>query len=182
MAKMLSDQGKKSLDLIFTRAAKTNLVRDPNHQIKIEILPEARQMEALEENLVVLTISSYTFRLIVMFHVNSSGGAATYYSRGTEFASLIEVFGEMVNQCCGGMNRDLGKHFPHMGMSTPSLLNKRCLPFLRELNPTDVSRYRISINDSFSMHVSLCFCAFAPIDFRIDEHAAEEALGELELF
>jgi hypothetical protein len=182
MPHAVSENARHAVDHLFVQAAKANLVMDTADVIEIEHLPGGGIVETPETNIFVLTISSYLFRLLTVFHVDPEGAAATYFSKGDSERSFIEVFGEVGNLCCGAMNRELGKHFLHTGMSTPNMLGRRCVTYLNELKPDHVSRYSIRINDSVAMHATLCLCAYAPINFRVDTAAAVEETGALELF
>ena len=157
-------------------------MRDASDTMMIERLPGTQLVETPEKQILVLTVASYVFRLLTIFHVDSDSATASYFLRADSERVFSEVFGEIGNLCCGAMNRDLGRYFPHTGMSTPYLLESRCLPFLSELKPSYVAQHRININDSLVMHATLCLCAYAPIDFRVDTEIAAEATGELELF
>lgn len=194
---MISEKAKQAVDQIFTKAARANLVARPDDAIEIERLADARIVETPEKNIYVLTISSYLFRLLTVFHVDPDGATADYFTKsesGSEFGSesgsnagrdFDEVFGEIGNLCCGAMNRDLGGVFVHLGMSTPHRLARRSVTYLNELKPAFVSRYRIGINGTVSLHATLCMCAYAPIDFHVDTAAAtavECEAGMIELF
>lgn len=182
MPYVVSENARHAVDHLFTTAARANLVMDAGDAIEIEALPGAGIVETPEANIFVLTISSYLFRLLTVFHVDPEGAAAAYFGKGDSARSFLEVFGEVGNLCCGAMNRELGKHFLHTGMSTPNMLGRRCVPYLNELKPDYVSRHRVRINDSVALHATLCLCAYAPIDFRVDTSAALEETGGLELF
>ena len=67
-------------------------------------------------------------------------------------------------------------------MSTPYVLNARCLPHLHELKPGLLSSYAITLNGDVRLAATVCVCAHAPIDFVADTSALEETSGELELF
>jgi hypothetical protein len=179
---MISEHAKQGLDLIFTRAAGACLAAEASDSVLISPLRAAKTGEAPQEHILVLTIASYVFRLLILFHLDKDERTADYFTRGNPDQTLDNVIGEVGNLCCGAINRDLGHHFLHTGMSTPALLNKQCLPHLPELNPTYVSRHEIVINNAVRMQATLCFCAYAPIDFKVDASVAQEVCGELELF
>jgi hypothetical protein len=182
MPHAVSENTRQAVDYLFTTAARANLVMDSADAIEIERLPGSGIVETPEPNIFVLTISSYLFRLLTVFHVDPEGVTANYFSKGDAGKTFQEVFGEIGNLCCGAVNRELGKHFLHTGMSTPNMLGRGCVTDLNELKPDYVSRHRISINDRVAMHATLCLCAYAPIDFRVDTSAAAEETGALELF
>lgn len=184
---MVSENAKQALDRIFARAAGACLAMNPGDAVAVERLPGPGLAELPGRHLLVLTISSYRFRLLTVFHVDADGAAGRYFvaaDSGSELtAAFAEAFGEVGNLCCGTMNRELGKHFMHTGMSTPYLLERACAGYLHELKPAHLAQYRIAINDGIALHATLCLCAYGAIDFRADPDAAEaEETGALELF
>jgi hypothetical protein len=179
---VISENARQGFNQLFIRAATAHLTMGSADSIEIAALADGTIVETPEKQIVVLTVASYRFRLLTLFHVGSDQATADYFTRSDPERFLLEAFGEIGNLCCGAMNRELGKHFPHTGMSTPYWLESHCIPFIGELNPAHLAQYRIVINGSVLMHASLCLCAYAPIDFCVDSESAAPATGELELF
>jgi hypothetical protein len=179
---MISEQAKQGVNLIFTKAAKANLAVDSSDSIEIDLLRGTQVVETPEERIMVLTVVSYVFRLLVIFHMNRDKATEAYFTRSDPKREFDEVLGELGNLCCGAMNRELGNHFLHTGMSTPYMLESKCIPFLMELKPTYIAQHRIGINGAVFMHATLCLCAYAPIDFQVDAASTVEETGVLELF
>lgn len=183
---MVSEQAQRSIDSIFSKAASKNLLLDQTCDvIEISHLPASAPTEIVSApytQLFLLTISSYLFRLTTIFHVSKDKQAEAYYTRNGEGNDFLEVFSEQGNMCCGAMNRELGNHFLHLGMSTPSVLDSACTPFLNELKSNHISRHTIRINCAFSIQATLCLRAYANLDFKVDTHAPEEEYGTIELF
>lgn len=179
---MISNQAKLGLSDIFIKAVKANLPVASDDTVEVLQLPDTNLVEIPGKDIVVLTISSYLFRLLTIFHVNSDQATENYFTKFQPERAFHEVFGELGNLCVGAMNREMGNHFLHLGMSTPYVLESRSLPFLNELKPAYVARHLISINDDVSLHATLCLCAFAPIDFSVDADVVEHETGTIELF
>ena len=179
---MISEQAKQGVNHIFTKAVKANLVVEHSDCVEVAQLPDAGFSDLPGKNIVVLTISSYLFRLLIIFHVDADRSTEAHFTKFQPERSFHEVFGEFGNLCVGAMNRDMGNHFLHLGMSTPYVLESRSLPFLNELKPGYIARHQIGINNDVSLHATLCLCAYAPIDFRVDMSAVEEETGTIELF
>jgi hypothetical protein len=80
------------------------------------------------------------------------------------------------------MNRELARHFPHLGMSTPYVLGSRCLDFLADLRPQHLVRLDVAINGGVRVQATLCVCGSAPIDFVATVPSSVDATssGELE--
>ncbi len=149
---------------------------------EIEILNEGKGDMFLEKDIIVLTISSFLFRVLTIFHIGEDKATKDYFLKKSSNLSLMEVFAEVGNLCSGAMNQELSQHFPHLGMSTPYTLSSQCLSYLSELNPGHMSRHAITINGSARLQATICMCGYAPIDFTVDKTATLDTSGELELF
>ena len=179
----VSQAAREGIDFIFTKAAKANLVLDGSDTCVVESLPGGKLAEPPERYLFVLTISSYLFRVMTIFHVADDRRTRDYFSQQGTGPALDEAFGEVANLCCGAMNRDLGNYFSHLGMSTPFVLDRQCIPFFMPvLKPAYVSQHKAVINGDVTVHATLCVSAYATLDFRVDTSVEEESTGELEMF
>lgn len=179
---MISAHGKDSFDRIFRKAAQARLPLESGDLCEIVPIAEASAGSTKDTQVVVLTISSIVFRLLLILHFDENDSAREYYLKEADERSFQEVFLEICNLCCGAMNQELLHHFPDLGMSTPYVLNARCLPHLHELKPGLLSSYSITLNGTVRLAGTLCVCADAPIDFVADTNALEETSGELEMF
>lgn len=183
---MISTAAIGGINQIFTQAAARNLIVDAQDSIAIEALSRNRPVEPQGTQFLVLTISSYRFRLLTMIHYTPDKVTSAYFNPNSGERSFAEAFGEVGNLCCGQMKRDLGDHFMHLGLSTPYTLDGKCMAFVDLLKPTHVSQYKILINDSVPLHVTLCLCAYGAIDFKARADAERDepdvSAGALELF
>jgi hypothetical protein len=196
---VISASAKESFERILQKAAQTRLTVDPADTCQIVLqarqgagtsadstvnAPLARTAtdRANVANVVVLTISSISFRLLLMLHVSEDAATVEYYTKGDAERAFSEVFQEICNLCCGAINQELLRYFPDLGMSTPYVLSARCLPYLEGLKPELLETWAVTINDSVRLSATLCVCAHAPLDFTADVSVAEDTSGELELF
>ena len=176
---MISPQAKDSIERIFFAAARTRLVTDAQHGC--EISPRHAEA-ALGARMVVLTISSMQFRLLLLLHFEDDQATRQYY-QGDAQRPLTESFMEFANLCCGAMNQQLVEHFPDLGMSTPYALSSECLPWLRELKPDYVSTYALTLDGSVRLGATLCVCSQTSLDFVVGNlETVSESAGELEMF
>lgn len=145
-----------------------------------------------EKKMVVLTISSYLFRLMVMFHFTPDAATKGHFARpagdgaaevGAEGEqAFMDALAECGNLCCGIFNRELGRFFPHLGMSTPNVIDTQCLHYLHKLRHAHVRHFAIDIDQSPRLHVSLCVSAYDRLDFAVSAEEQADTTGELELF
>jgi hypothetical protein len=202
---LMSEQSRQALADAFFRAAKSGLLRAPEDSIEIQPIeggvskgPAAGQpmngamnkavnlaarTKSVEppRDVLVITTSSFSFRLLTMFDVAPTPEARAYFG-GAPDAKIETAFAEIANLCCGALNRELSSHFPHLGMSIPYSLSSHCLGCLDELKPEYVSRYAITVNGSVRLEATLCMCCSAPVEVIARAEAAAETTGELELF
>jgi hypothetical protein len=179
---VISADAKSSFERIFRKAAQARLPIDPNDTCEIAAIADASAGSTKNTQVVVLTISSIVYRMLLVLHFDEDDNTRRYYLKEADERPFQEVFLEICNLCCGAMNQELLRYFPDLGMSTPYVLNAQCLPHLHELKPGLLSSYSVTLNDNVRLAATVCVCAHAPIDFIADTSAIEETSGELELF
>lgn len=170
------------IDRLFHASARECLTVRAEDIIEVTAFPTGADPRDGPHQLVFLTISSYRFRLLTLFGIQDTPALRNHFLRDKPSGDLASVFGEYGNLCCGAMNRELGKHFPHLGMSTPAVLDARSLHYIEALKPHHVSHHRISINQSAELQATVCVCAYDALDFRVDLTSAGASAGALELF
>jgi hypothetical protein len=184
---VLSEQTKQNIEQAFHRSLRASLIRTPDDVCAIAPVsgpgPVGQPVPAGQpgEILLVVTISSFVFRLLTLFQVGADPATRAYYVSGAQ-QSLDEAFREFANMCCGALNRELAEQIPHLAMSIPYTLSSRCLAFLGELRPSFLSSTAVTINDSVRLQVTLCMCCSAAVDFVASAPPAATASGELEMF
>lgn len=148
--------------------------------------------EARDCHVVALNISSYQFRIAVLFDFATDHASVAYLSRlsrcgeqALEGQALLDAYAEFVNMICGAVNRGLHGAFLHTGMSTPNVLDNSCLRYLAILRPAHVSLIEVVVSETVRFSLTLCIC-LAPettLDFALERTAvAEVSSGELEFF
>lgn len=139
--------------------------------------------------MVVITISSYLFRLMVFIHFTSDSGTRSHMAKinKTPAAQMndqafLDAVRESANMGCGAMSRELAKVFAHTGMSTPNILDRECAAYLHMLRCSHIRHFKLEIDQAALFHISLCVSEYADLDFHVDENTPEEVTGELEMF
>lgn len=181
---MITQRSKHNMEFAFHKAIRGNLVRNTGDVCEIAPTSFGMVREPPAAKLLLITLSSFVFRLLIIFRIVENPLTVAYYVRGGTGQTLDDVFAELANMCGGALNRDLAANFPHLAMSSPCNVSGKCIAFLSEMKPQYVSAYRITINDSVQLQATLCLCCSAPIE--VDARAAETDvapdMGELELF
>jgi len=95
--------------------------------------------------------------------------------------TFFDVISECGNICCGSVNRDLAQVFPHVGMSTPNIVDKQCAHHLDVLGSSYQHHFAVTIPQGPRFHASLCLTEFEDLDFDI-QVPEQQSSGELEMF
>ncbi len=196
---MMTAKSIQSLDRLYQSALNNNCRRPAEDAFVVSSLAYDNSLNDdknrnLSKHLLVLSISSYLFRIITFFEFNKDAVTENYfrsnYISGNEDVlvsehALLDAFSEFSNMVCGEVNRGLSSHFRHVGMSTPFFIAPGCLPFITTLNRSNIRSFQVCINNTIGFNITSCICAdqSAHIDFHIGEaHFATVTTGDLELF
>ena len=183
---MISNQAQEGFEHVFRHGLKESLSPMADDECVLTVLPDLAG--AKEPRVVILTISSFLFRLIVLIHFAQDTATKEHFARlnnkpvsEMDAQTFYDTVSECGNMCCGILSRDLLPFFPHMGLSTPNILDKQCAAYLNALKYGHIKHIRVDINNSVRFHATLCVCEHADLDFAVDVDAAEST-GELEMF
>jgi hypothetical protein len=184
---MISSRAREGFDCIVERSLRDGLAAgDDTAALSVRL---ASMDEIPESRAVMLSVASYTFRLMLFLHFDLDDRTRAHFARrlGVEAADLadqafLDAVSEAGNMVCGTLNRELGRVFPHIGMSTPHMLDRECLLHVGRLRVGHQSHVRLTLSSDTAFHATLCVSDYADIDFDApaEEHTA--ASGELEMF
>lgn len=140
-------------------------------------------------HMVVLTIASYTFRIITALHFEESAPMKAHMAQigqrtpeSMTHQDFIDAICESGNMCSGTLNRELGVFYDGLGLSTPQILDIQSLPHLDHLGAQHLQHFRVDTADGLRLHASLCARAYEPMDFEWKAEEQPVSTGELELF
>jgi hypothetical protein len=151
------------------------------------------------EHCIVLTISSFKFKLMCLLHMNLDEAnhqfvAEAMHIKRSELQedAYSDYLLEMSNSLCGTLKRHMQSSCPPLGMSTPNFLHRTCLSIEYSLAPrySAHARCRDTQNNAALFAASLLVFSTQPEDFQLKhykEYVKEsndeaDASGELELF
>lgn len=142
-----------------------------------------------DTRLVAITLSSYLFRMMVLVNFGSDIATRQHIARCSKISAedlseqgFLDAVSETTNMGCGAFSRSLSTVVPHIGMSTPNLLDWRCAGYLDALRCGHHKQFAVAVDAALMFHVDLCVCEYADIDFTVDVVAQEEHTGDLEMF
>lgn len=187
---VLPQVAKDALTKLLTGSLEETLKTEAYSAWALQTLTSADQVVAPE--FIMLTISSYDFRIFVLLHSSCSGPSMRYAADALHMPleqlttpRYYDFMGELGNRFCGAFKRDLSHCFPHMGMSTPNRLRSESLKHLKSLSLA----YDIHISAKASEEATFCASLYVSVygtrEFRLDNlPKAKEQIegGALELF
>lgn len=184
---MISNQARDGFDSLLIHATKSSLVASQDDTCEVSELLDLSEIK--DSEMVVLTVSSYLFRIVILIYFTANTATREHIARSRnmdasemsdqDFYDSISEFG---NICCGSVNRGLAPFFPHIGMSTPNVIAKNCASYLDRLNCGYVKHFTVDINSAVQFHLGLCVSDYADLDFTVDIQQDDSGTGELELF
>ena len=178
----MTDHSRANIEQALHRAARRSLLRDPGDTcLIVENREPARN--AAGEKLILVTISSFKFRLLIIFHLDEEPALTSYFGGHDAQRSVEETFYEIANMCCGALNRDMTRDFRHLAMSVPYTLAGPCMDYIGDVRPEYISSSTLTINNSVRVRLTLCMCCSAPVSFSATGAESETTdSGTLELF
>ena len=184
---MITERAKASFDRLLVASLKSGMSAG-GVNVRVGAVPS---LERIRENkIVILTVSSYLFRLMAILHFKPDAATRAWFARDVEEGAPAlpdDEFYDRVAECgnvvCGAFNRDLGPFFPHVGMSTPNIIDKDCMQYVDLLGCSLTKHYKIVLDGELTMYATLCVADYGSVDFHVDP-AVEVAVdtGELEMF
>ncbi len=184
----LSEQAKTSFETIASVALAKSLAPE-GESAQVAIVSELpRRMK--EKKAVVLSIASDRFRLVLALMCRLDEDSKAHFARLNRVDPADwsdQAFQDAVNECgniiVGAMNRDVGRYFPNVGMSTPNLLDREALSYLDALGPGHKRLFHVT-GLAIDFYAALFVAATSAVDFRAEVEQLEDATesGELEMF
>ncbi len=183
---MISEAARRSFDQMLEQALRPAVAAQSsfNMESRTELQP------AQDSRLVAITLSSYLFRMMVLIGFSNDEATRSHMARWSRKAvdvmteqEFVDALFEMANMGCGALSRSLTGVFPHIGMSTPNLLDWRCAEYLQILRGSHRQQFAVTVDSAPLFHVYLCVSEYADLDFHVNAVATqEESTGELEMF
>ena len=184
---MITDRAKASFDRLLVSSLKSGMSTGGT---SVRVGAVASLDRIRENKIVILTVSSYLFRAMAILYFKPDAATRAWFDRNAEEgapaladAEFYDRVAECGNVCCGALNRELGAFFPHVGMSTPNIIDKDCMQYAGLLACSLTKHYEVVLEGGPTLFASLCVADYGLVDFHVDP-SAEAAVdtGELELF
>ena len=184
---MITERAKASFDRLLVSSLRSGM---PVGGASVSVEPLKELGKVKEKKIVILTVASYLFRAMAILYFKPDAATRAYFNRSAEEGApdlsddeFYDRVCECGNVCVGALNRDLGPFFPHVGMSTPNIIDKDCMQYVELLGCGLVKHYKVVLEGELTMYASLCVADYGLVDFHVDP-TVEVAVdtGELEMF
>lgn len=184
---MITDRAKASFDRLLVSSLRSGM---PVGGASVSVEPVAVLEKTKDKKIVILTVSSYLFRALAIIYFKPDAATRAYFNRNAEEGApalsdeeFYDRVSECGNVCVGALNRDLGPFFPHVGMSTPNIIDKDCMQYVDLLGCGLVKHYKVVLAGELTLHATLCVADYGQVDFHVDPAVEVEVdTGELEMF
>ena len=185
----LSERAKHSFETVAREALRQGLCPE-GESVSIEPVQTLPKKMA-EKKVVLLSIATQTFRVVLGLLVRFDAESKAHFARLNKVEDpgdwSEQAFQDAVAECgniiVGSMNRELGRYFPNVGMSTPNLLDRDALAYLDALAPGHTRWLQVD-GLPLRFYAVLFVAPSAAVDFHAElERPADEVdAGELEMF
>ncbi len=188
---MLDPGSRDALRAVLTRSLQKSLPEGTS-ATKWELSAVADRKELVEPEFMMLTISAYTFRIVVLLHFAQTRAVETLVSELLKCPAgqltrerQVDCLAELGNTLSGHLKREVARIHPHLGLSTPNRLSRKTLPHLADLHTTFEAHVRAVRDGTPALASSLLLCSYRAVDFsalRTESAADTGATSTLELF
>ena len=184
---MISGRARNSFDQMLTQGIKASMGGSSPETCEVEVVANLNSIR--ETNVVMLTVASFLFRMSVLVYFSSDDVTRSHFARVNNVApedmndqAFLDAIRECGNICCGTLNRELARVYPHVAMSTPNIIERECVNHLESLNGGHLQHFRATTAEGKQFHVTLCVRDYADIDFEWAMQEETTAAGEMEFF
>lgn len=183
----LSPRAVASLDKMALQALKVAFAGRTAELSKLMVLPDINGMPHMRS--VMLTVALVECRMVMFIHYGQDAAYRAHFATMLDMElpqlddrTFLDAMSEAGNVACGTFNRDLGRVFTHLGMSTPAMVDSQCARHLGLLRHAHPRHYVIELDARVHFYATLCVCPYTPLDFDLEPLVDLAEAGELEMF
>ena len=185
---MISQRAKAGFENLLHRCLHASLQTEAHQVWQMQAMTD----DITAQHFIMLTVSSYDFRVMMMLHFSYNEISKKYVADSLKLgiAELLtdqyyDFLAEVGNNFCGSFKRELCQYFPHLGMSTPNLLDCESLKYVKSWPIDHEIHIKALAEDNIEFYGSLYVSSFSDLDFDLIAHPQNAAVmetGALELF
>ena len=187
---MISERAKIGFNSLLSRCLEESLRSSAYPSWSMEPVSDVKEIG--KRQFIMLTVSSYDFRMVVLLHFLRNEASLNYVAEtlqlspgALEQSRYDDYLSEVGNTFCGAYKRELGKFFPYLGMSTPNMLAAESLPYVKTWPVEYETHLRAQDEGQAQFFGSLYITSSSDIDFNPQELSSqveEVETGALEMF
>jgi hypothetical protein len=186
---MILPRAVRAIDPLLRQCCVAAIAGGEDRVIAFEALPGVQAIAGTHA--VMLSISSHSFRMIVLLHHARDEATRAYFAglhqrspQDFDDQAFMDALAECGNLLCGTLNRELGRSVPQLGMSTPHVIGRQSMGHLSLLRHGLERHWRLSLQGGQAFDFSLVLCDHGDVDFDHQPACSEQAetAGELEFF
>ena len=187
---MISLRAKTGFNQMLPRCLEASLRTEAHPTWQLQTIAEPGQFQS--RRFVMLTVSSYDFRLLVLLHFFENAASIKYVADRLKLADddlpmprYYDYLSEIGNNFCGSVKREMCQFYPHLGMSTTNHLGRESLMHAKSWPVEHESHVQALTADGIEFYGSLYVSAFGDLDFDLQMSVKQEEsveMGALELF
>ena len=122
---MISNSAKAGFDYMLTAAMKASFLASSDQPCEVNPIESTGQIK--EQQAVILTVSSYLFRVLTLIHFTLDAPMKAHLASinraevdDMDDRALLDVISECSNVCSGALNRELGSSTRTLGCRPPT--------------------------------------------------------------
>ena len=187
---MISQRAKTGFESLLNRCLEDSLRTEAHPNWKMAPVTEPNEIGM--QRFIMLTVSSYDFRLMVLLHFSYDEASTQYVADSLKLGAAelpqtqyYDFLAEVGNNFCGSFKRELGQYFPYLGMSTPNQLGWESLKHVKSWPIDHDIHIKAQTEEGTQFYGSLYVSSFGELDFDlIQQPKSDEVveMGALELF
>ncbi|MBI5751107.1 MAG: hypothetical protein HZA59_03030 [Hydrogenophilales bacterium] len=187
---MISQRAKTGFENLLHRCLEESLRTEVHPAWQMQ--PVAEPDDIRVQRFMMLTLSSYDFRLMLLLHFSCEEASMKYVADSLTLGAAelplsryCDYIAEIGNNFCGALKRELVQYFPHLGMSTPNQLGRESLKHVKSWPIDHDMHIKAQSEEGAEFYGSLYVSSFGELDFDLVQQPKNEEsveMGTLELF
>jgi hypothetical protein len=187
---MISQRAKTGFENVLHRCLEESLRTEAHPAWQMHSVADPSDIST--QRFMMLTVTSYDFRLMVLLHFSCDKASMKYVADSLELGAAelpmiryYDFLSEIGNNFCGTIKRELGEYFPHLGMSTANHLDRGSLKHVKSWPVDHDMHIKAHAEEGAVFYGSLYVSSFGELDFDLAQRSESEnavEMGALELF
>lgn len=184
---MISTRAQMNFGQMLTLGIKASMGGVASQVCEVEPVTTIKDIK--ETHAAMITVASFLFRLSVLIYFSPDEATRRHFvgvggedPATTDEQAFFDAIRECCNVCCGTLNRELARAFPHVAMSTPNIIERECGNHLESFKGGYLQHFRATTDAGSQFYVTLFVRDYDTVDFEWAMPQEAESSGEMEFF